>query len=169
MITPAHAQMMARYNRWQNRSLYGAADRLPDVERKRARGAFFESIHGTLCHILFGDKIWMHRFDPANPAPQITSIKDTATAISDWDELKAEREVFDRLIIDWTGRMTLADLGGDLTWFSGTLGRDVTRPRWELVTHLFNHQTHHRGQAHCLLTQNGLKMADTDIPFMPEQ
>lgn len=168
MITPAHAQMMARYNRWQNRSLYGAADRLPDVERKRSRGAFFESIHGTLCHILFGDKMWMHRFDPANPAPHVKSIKETATAITDWDELKAEREGFDQLIIDWTGRMTPADLQGDLTWFSGALGRDVTRSRWELVTHMFNHQTHHRGQAHCLLTQNGLKMADTDIPFMPE-
>jgi uncharacterized damage-inducible protein DinB len=167
MITPAHTQLMARYNRWQNQSLYGAADRLPDVERKRSRGAFFESIHGTLCHILFGDKMWMHRFDPRVPAPQVKSIKESATAIEEWEDLKAERATFDQLIIDWADQLTAADLQGDLTWFSGALGKEVAKPRWELVTHMFNHQTHHRGQVHCLLTQNGLKMADTDIPFMP--
>ena len=168
MITPAHTQLMARYNRWQNQSLYGAADRLPDVERKRARGAFFESIHGTLCHILFGDKIWMHRFTQTIPAPQVKSIAESATAIAGWEELKAERVAFDELIIARTNALKPADLEGDLKWYSGAMGRDVTKPRWQLITHMFNHQTHHRGQVHCLLTQNGLKMTDTDIPFMPE-
>jgi len=167
MITPAYAQTMARYNRWQNRSLYGAADRLPEVERKRARGAFFESIHGTLSHILFGDQIWMHRFTGTVPVPIAKSIAESTTAMPDWMELKAARAAFDEIIIGWADGLEQSDLEGDLTWYSGASGREVTKPRWLLVTHMFNHQTHHRGQVHCLLTQNGLKMDDTDLPFGP--
>lgn len=168
MITPAHVQTMARYNRWQNQSLYSAADRLPDAERKRARGAFFESVHGTLSHILFGDMAWMHRFTKTTPPPSMMArtIEESATAIPDWDELKRRRVAFDELIIGWADAMRADDLNGDLTWHSQVLGCDVTKPRWLLVTHMFNHQTHHRGQTHCLLTQNGLKLDDTDLPFM---
>ena len=168
MITPAHAQAMARYNRWQNRSLYGAADRLPDSERKRSRGAFFGSIHGTLSHLYFGDQIWMYRFTGTTPQPIAKSIAELATAMPDWGELKAARSAFDEVIIGWADAMKQADLDGDLAWHSATMGREISRPRWLLVTHFFNHQTHHRGQVHCLLTQNGLKMDDTDLPFTPE-
>lgn len=167
MITPAHVQAMARYNRWQNRSLYGTADRLPDVERKRARGAFFESIHGTLSHILFGDQIWLFRFTGTTQQPLAKSIAESATAIPEWAELKAARIDFDEVTIAWADQLTAADLEGDLTWYSGARGENITRPRWLLITHMFNHQTHHRGQVHCLLTQNGLRMDDTDIPFGP--
>jgi uncharacterized damage-inducible protein DinB len=167
MITPAHAQAMARYNRWQNGSLYGAADQLPDDERKRARGAFFGSIHGTLSHILFGDQIWLHRLTGTTPAPIARSIAESATAMPDWVELKAARAACDEVIIAWAATLQPADLDGDLMWYSAALGRDVTKPRWLLITHIFNHQTHHRGQVHCLLTQNGLTMADTDLPFGP--
>jgi uncharacterized damage-inducible protein DinB len=167
MITPAHPQTMARYNLWQNQSLYGAADRLPDTERKRARGAFFESIHGTLSHILFGDQAWMHRFTGTTPAPTVKTIAESATAMPDWLELKAARAAFDAVIIGWADGLTQRDLDGDVTWYSIALGREVSRPRWLLITHMFNHQTHHRGQVHCLLTQNGLKMDATDLPFGP--
>lgn len=166
MITPAHAQTMARYNRWQNLSLYGSADRLPDSERKRARGAFFESIHGTLSHIYFGDQLWLHRFTGTTPLPIAKSIAESATAMPDWSELKAARFAFDDVIVAWCDSLKPSDLDGDLAWTS-MVGGNFAKPRWLLVTHFFNHQTHHRGQVHCLLTQNGLKVADTDLPFMP--
>ncbi len=79
MIDGAYVVRMARYNRWQNEDLYGAADRLSDTDRRRERGAFFG-----------------------------------------------------------------------------------------LVTHLFNHQTHHCDQVHCMLTQASARPCDTDLPFMPE-
>ena len=167
MITPAHAQTMARYNRWQNQSLYGAADRLPDHERKRARGAFFESIHGTLSHLYFGDQIWMHRFTGTTPVPKARSIAESVTAMPDWAELKAARAAFDEVIISWADCLRQSDLEGHLTWTSMAGNMQFVRPRWLLVTHMFNHQTHHRGQVHCLLTQNGLKLDDTDLPFGP--
>ncbi len=168
MITPAHARSMARYNRWQNQSLYTAADRLPEPERKRHRGAFFGSIHGTLSHILFGDMAWMHRFTRATPPPLAMTLQESAIAIPDWGDLKRQRAAFDEVIIGWADAMQQSDLEGDLMWYSQALRREVSKPRWLLVTHMFNHQTHHRGQVHCLLTQNHLKMADTDLCFMPE-
>jgi uncharacterized damage-inducible protein DinB len=165
MITPAHAQLMARYNRWQNQNLYAAAETLTDAQRKENRGAFFGSIHGTLCHLVFGDQAWMHRF-AGTPAPKAKSIAESATAIAAWADLKRERAAFDAVIIAWADRLDPAWLTGDLTWFSGAMKQDVTKPKWELVTHMFNHQTHHRGQVHCLLTQFGVKPGDTDMPFM---
>ncbi len=167
MITTAHTQLMARYNRWQNQNLYAGADRLPDSERRRDQAAFFGSIHGTLCHLVFGDQAWMHRF-AGTPAPQAKTIAESATAIADWDELKRTRVAFDETIVRWADTLDPAWLEGDLTWYSGAMSRNVTKPKWELVTHMFNHQTHHRGQVHCMLTQAGVKPGDTDIPFMPE-
>jgi uncharacterized damage-inducible protein DinB len=167
IITPTYAQLMARYNAWQNRSLYAAASTLTDEARKLPRGAFFGSIHGTLCHLLFGDQAWMHRF-AGTPAPLAKSIAESATAVPSWDELHAARRGFDVVITNWATTLDPAWLDGDLTWYSGAMGRDVTRPRAELVVHMFNHQTHHRGQAHALLTAAGAKPEDTDIPFMPD-
>jgi uncharacterized damage-inducible protein DinB len=166
MITPAYAQLMARYNTWQNTSIYGAASKLTDDDRKLDRGAFFGSIHGTLNHLLFGDQIWLHRF-AGTPAPNAKSITESVNAIPAWDDLVAERTRFDSVITEWAAALDPAWLAGDLTWYSGAMGRDVTRPRTELVAHFFNHQTHHRGQVHAMLTAAAAKPDDTDIPFMP--
>ena len=62
MITPAYVQTMAAYNAEMNRRVYGAALRLPDAERRADRGAFWRSIHGTLCHLYWGDRVWLARF-----------------------------------------------------------------------------------------------------------
>jgi uncharacterized damage-inducible protein DinB len=164
MITLAHVRTMADYNRWQNENLYGAADRLSDAQRKEQRGAFFGSIHGTLNHLLYGDQIWMSRF-AGTPKPKAPGIPESVSMYESWDDLKREREAFDRVIVDWAERLDPAWLEGDLTWVSGVLGREVSRPKWLLVTHFFNHQTHHRGQVHCLLTQFGLDPGVTDLPF----
>lgn len=164
MITPEYVRTMAAYNHWQNENLYGAADRLTDAQRKEVRGAFFGSIHGTLNHLLWGDQIWMSRF-AGTPKPKAGSIPDSVSMYESWDDLERERWAFDAIIADWAGKLDEGWLGGDLTWFSGAAGRDVTKPRWLLVTHIFNHQTHHRGQVHCMLTQCGVKPGATDLPF----
>ena len=167
MITPAHAQLMAAYNTWQNESLYGAASELDDAARRADRGAFFGSIHRTLNHVLWGDHVWLSRFAD-HPAPEV-AIPASGDTHESWAALCAAREETDAFLRDWTGALAPADLEGDMTWFSQAIGRDVTRPRWVLVTHLFNHQTHHRGQVHAMLTAAGARPQDTDIPFMPER
>ena len=80
----------------------------------------------------------------------------------------SERAAFDQKIIDWADTVDDAWLAADLTYYSGATKREWTRPRWMLVTHMFNHQTHHRGQVHSMLTQAGGKPSDTDLPFMPD-
>jgi len=166
MIDAAYVRHMARYNRWQNENLYGAADRLSDEERRRERGAFFGSIHKTLSHLLWGDRVWMSRFIDV-PRPQV-GIPDSGALYPDWSVLKAERAGFDKTIIDWADGVDQAWLAADQTYYSGAAKRDITRPRWLIVTHMFNHQTHHRGQVHCLLTQAGIKPSDTDLTVMPD-
>ena len=76
------------------------------------------------------------------------------------------KALFDQKIIDWSNGVADDWLAADLTYFSGATGREWTRPRWMLVTHMFNHQTHHRGQAHALLTAAGEKTGDTDLAFI---
>jgi len=158
---------MARYNCWQNANLYGVADALSDDERWRERGAFFGSIHKTLSHLLWADQIWMSRFSPDVPKPQ-AGIPESVSLYPDWDGLKCERATFDETIVNWADRLDPAWLVGDLTWYSGAAKRDLTKPKWQLVTHFFNHETHHRGQVHCMLTQAGAKPHATDLSLLPE-
>jgi len=165
MITPAYVRMMADYNRWQNRNLYAAAASLSDEVRKQQRGAFFGSIHGTLNHLLWGDQMWMSRFIGTPPPKTPAGIPDSARMYESWTDLDRERAAFDEVIIDWAETLDPAWLEGDLTWLSGALKREVTKPKVMLVANLFNHQTHHRGQVHCMLTQCGAKPGDTDLPF----
>jgi uncharacterized damage-inducible protein DinB len=165
LITPDWCRTLARYNAWQNDSLYGAASALDDGGRRADRGAFFGSIHGTLSHLLWGDSVWMHRFagDPA-PGVGIPASRDWVPA---WDDLRQRRGDLDARIIGWTDGLDDADLAGDLAWHSAVLGREVRRPRALLVGHMFNHQTHHRGQVHAMLTAAGARPGDTDLFLMP--
>src|SRR5262249_29186688 len=142
MIDLGYVQCMARYNAWQNESIYGAADTLSEAERRRERGAFFGSIHNTLSHLLWADRIWMSRFTDV-PSPG-ASIRESVTLYPDWGLLKRERGTFDLVIKTWADGLDPAWLQGDLTWFSGAAKREITKPKWFLLTHMFNHQTHHR-------------------------
>jgi len=161
MITPAYIRTMAAYNAEMNRRLYGAAAHLSDAERRMPRGAFWGSIHGTLTHILWGDQQWMSRFD--NWPKPTTPIKESAQMIEDFGALGAEREKADIAISGWAARVDDGWLDEDLTWFSGAANREVRAPLRLLVTHFFNHQTHHRGQVHAMLTAAGQETGDTDL------
>ena len=161
MVTPAYVRTMAAYNAEMNRRLYDAAARIPDHDRRQDRGAFWGSLHGTLSHLLWGDQAWMSRFDNW-PKPAVIQ-KQSATMVEDFDELRRLRVDADTRISDWAGRVTDEWLAGDLTWFSPSANLELSKPRSYLVTHFFNHQTHHRGQAHALITACGEKTGDTDL------
>jgi len=161
MITPAYIRTMAEYSAEMNRRLYAAAARLSDTERRQLRGAFWGSIHGTLTHILWGDRQWMSRFDNW-PRPD-TPIKQSAQMIADFAGLRAAREQADVDITRWAAKVDDAWLADDLTWFSGAANREIRAPLRLLVTHFFNHQTHHRGQVHAMLTAAGQETGDTDL------
>ncbi|MEX2455600.1 MAG: DinB family protein [Rhodospirillaceae bacterium] len=165
MITAEYVRTMAAYNRWQNRSVYAAADTLSDSERRADRSAFFGSIHGTLNHLLWGDQIWMSRF-AGTPAPKAASIPESPGQIEEWEALKRQRVAFDEIIVGWAREIDPDWLGRTMTWFSVAVKREVSAPHKLLVAHLFNHQTHHRGQVHAMLTAAGASPDDTDLMLL---
>jgi uncharacterized damage-inducible protein DinB len=164
MITNEHCQLMARYNEWMNSRLYALCAGLPDAELRKDRGAFFKSIYLTLDHIMYGDLAFLSRLTgvPAVvPDPHVELFDGFA-------RLRLEREALDARLLSWTASLTPQWLAQPLTYTSKIDGRSRTVPKWTSVTHMFNHQTHHRGQVTTLLTQMGLDIGSTDIPFMPE-
>jgi uncharacterized damage-inducible protein DinB len=164
VISPGHARLMAHYNRWQNQSLFAAASGLSDEARRMERGAFFGSIHGTLNHLLWADGMWMHRFTGSEKPPG--AISDSPRLTHDWDDLTARRVSLDGDIVLWAEGLRQDWLDGTTTWTASSSNRVSSRPNWLLATHFFNHQTHHRGQTHAMLTAAGAKPEATDIIFM---
>ena len=160
-IGPQFVRTMAAYNAEMNRRMFAAAGRLSDAERRRSRGAFWDSIHGTLSHLLWGDQIWMSRFDGLPPPP--VNIRQSAGMIEDFAELSRQRSETDGKITAWAERVDDTWLAGDIVWFSQAAEKELRMPRGLLVTHFFNHQTHHRGQAHAMITAAGEQTGDTDL------
>jgi uncharacterized damage-inducible protein DinB len=163
MIDAGYCQTMAAYNRWMNGSVYEAAAQLSDDDRKADRKAFFRSIHSTLNHLLWGDRVWLGRFNGKQyPVGGIgIDLHDSFAAL-----LQA-RDLMDEEIIAWAAELDEAGLAGPLTWFSNVTQREWTRPRWLCVMQMFNHQTHHRGQVTTLLKQAGIDPGVTDLPYAP--
>ena len=91
------------------------------------------------------------------------TLKQSAQMYDDFDELRAARQGADTRIETWAATVNDDWLERPLVWFSGAANREVTAPRTRLVAHFFNHQTHHRGQAHALITAAGEKTDDTDL------
>lgn len=146
-----HLRAMAAYNRWANRRLYDADAALPDEDYRRPAGAFFGSLHGTLNHLLATDRIWMRRMTGTGDAPD----KLNAILFERLEDLRAAREREDERIIAHVAGLADADLDADFE-YATTKGKPQRQPRWEALVHLFNHQTHHRGQAHAILTRLGV-------------
>jgi uncharacterized damage-inducible protein DinB len=167
-MTGKHARLMARYNRWMNEKLYAVAAQLTDEERKRDRGAFFGSIHRTLNHLLLADRVWLGRFegvvlhDGEMGPGGIRSLDQELYA--DFDELRRERAKTDDAIDAYVATLTDERLQGSLKYVRRGAVNEF--PLWQVVAHLFNHQTHHRGQVTTLLMQAGRDPGVTDLAAM---
>lgn len=163
-------RLFAVYNRLMNERLYAAAGELSDDELRRDRGAFFKSVLGTLNHIMVGDVVWLQRF-AAHPGSaqalayvsgQPRPAELTTILFDDLARLGEERARLDRLIIDWIDALSVADLEDEIT-YSNMSGTVYTQRYAGLISHLFLHQVHHRGQATTLLSQSGIDFGDTDL------
>ncbi|WP_437512135.1 DinB family protein [Sorangium sp. So ce1099] len=165
---------LARYNRWMNDKVFGLVGKLDDIERKRDRGAFFKSIHGTLNHILLGDRRWMgrftgdaERFAPRDASGRVIEITSMAQELyADFNDLARERARTDADILAWVYQIDERALLGDLTWTAAGTVTPRSHPLWWAVGHFFNHQTHHRGQVTTLLSQMGIDPGVTDLVAM---
>jgi uncharacterized damage-inducible protein DinB len=166
MVTPDYCRVMARYNAWQNDGLRRVMAGMAEAELRRDRGAFFGSILATLNHLLWADRVWLSRLTGSERPPGgiAESVSLTPTAAV-WG---AERFRTDGQLSLWAERLDAVDLVGDLVWASGATGREERRPIAQIVMHVFNHQTHHRGQVHAMLTAAGVTPPPTDLFLMRE-
>jgi uncharacterized damage-inducible protein DinB len=148
MTPTAHYRMFGHYNAWANSRLYDAAAQLTTEQYRADRGAFFKSVHGTLNHLLVTDRIWMRRFTGTGDAP------DRLDAIlhETLGELRAARAAEDRRIIGFVDGLDDGRIAGTIRYRRVSSPEEFEQELAPALAHWFNHQTHHRGQVHALLT-----------------
>jgi uncharacterized damage-inducible protein DinB len=153
-------QTFAAYNRWANGRLYRVVSTLPDEWYREHRWAYFGSIHGTLNHILVGDRIWLYRLTGTGEAPaRLDEILFESLA-----DLQAARDAEDVRLIEFVSELDETRLSASFAYTNMT-GEQFEQPLQLVLAHVFNHQTHHRGQAHTLLTQFGWRPPELDLIF----
>ena len=165
MISCEYVKTMARYNAWMNQRLYAVSASLSDQELRVDRGAYFQSIFGTLEHLVRADLAWKLRFEGRDHEVAAIAGAQWPTFV----ELRRQREALDAYFLQWSSRLSAQDLQGNLSYVSVGDGLTRTRPVKLLLMHLFNHQTHHRGQVCTLLTQRGLDVGVTDLSMLPPE
>lgn len=160
-----HWTSFAAYNAWANARLYAAVAALPGEAFHAETGVFFGSLCGTLNHLLVADRIWMKRLSGSGEAP------DRLDAIlhEDLSELAEARMAEDRRISDWIAGRSEADFAGVVRFRRVTSPDVIEQPVSDVLAHLFNHQTHHRGQAHALVTRFGGKDAGPVLDLLAYQ
>lgn len=166
MIEPAYVALLAGYNAEMNRRFVDAAARLDEEQLVADRGAFWKSFLGTMNHILWADLVWLWRFGIGDKPPGTRDESDRYT--DSFGDFRRRRADTDAAITRWAGTVDPHWLGEPHTWFSGT-PESFQTPRALQVVHMFNHQTHHRGQAHAILTSFGVDSGQTDIWIMARE
>lgn len=157
----AHFVTFAAYNAWANRRLYDACAEMSDEDRRAEAGAFFGSLHATLGHLVIADRIWLYRFTGAGPAPTALTSGDEIG----FDELRADRTATDARIADYVAGLSERDIERAISYTTITLPEPITQPLGSALAHMFNHQTHHRGQCHHMLTAAGHEAPPLDLLF----
>ena len=156
-----HYRMFGHYNAWANDRLFAAAGRL-SVEQYRAdRRAFFKSVHGTLNHLLVTDRVWMRRFTGEGDAPDRLD----AILFETFDELSAARKAEDSRIVAYVEGLDEARIAGTIKYRRVSSPQEFEQQLAPALAHWFNHQTHHRGQVHTLLTGLVSEAPELDLLF----
>lgn len=167
MISKEYVLTMARYNAWQNKQIMDIFKVMDEAALHVDHKAFFRTIMGTLNHVLWADALWMNRWCDAVPAPEPTN--DAGVSLTDsLGEWQVQRFRMDGRIRIWAEGLSNIELAEKLRWRSLSLNREFLQPKALCIMHMFNHQTHHRGQVHAMLTASGQDAPVSDIVFMPE-
>jgi uncharacterized damage-inducible protein DinB len=164
MTLLTHFAEQARYNAWANRRLFAMAGAISDELYRRDVGAYFKSLHGTLNHLLTADRIWMRRLTGFGDHPQTLD----AIIFEQLADLAAARTEEDEKVIKFVDGLSAKQL--EEYWDYQTLnGSPQRQRRQEILAHLFNHQTHHRGQCHGILSLLGAQPVALDLLIMQRE
>jgi uncharacterized damage-inducible protein DinB len=153
--------MFSHYNAWANGRIYDAAARLSTEQYRADRGAFFKSVHGTLNHLLVTDRLWMKRFTGEGEAPDRLD----AILFETLEELRAAREAEDRRINQWVEGLDERRIAATIKYRRVSSPEEFEQQLSLALAHWFNHQTHHRGQVHALLTGLVGKAPELDLLY----
>ena len=154
----SHFQMLARYNRIANERLYEKCSELTDAEYRKQRAGSFGSIHGLLNHILRGDRSWMSRFEGGgHTTPALNTV-----LFEDFSALRIARAEQDAHIEAFFGNLS-EDFAGVSYRYVNSEGKDYVESAPVAFGHVFNHQTHHRGQVHVMLSQTPVAPPSLDL------
>jgi len=168
-----HFRRYARYNAWINQSLLEASLSLPEEQQNKDLGVFFHSLTGSWNHIMVGDLLWLNRLatifpildDAIDTWPKPTTLNQVL--YPELQQLVQPRQQLDELIIQWCDFLRETDCE-DRLQYHNTQEQLVVKPLPNVMQHLFNHQTHHRGQITAILSQLGGDYGATDFLFMPD-
>jgi uncharacterized damage-inducible protein DinB len=153
--------MLADYNAWANRLVYAAAADLSEEELHRDTGAFFGSVFATLSHLITADRIWLNRFTGLGPKPKALNER----PYERFEDLRAARIEEDDRLIRFTRSLTPDAIEQPFSYSPVSSPEIVTQKLWPALTHIFNHQTHHRGQVHAGLTSMGKPSLGLDLIY----
>ena len=162
----AHFDELAGYNAWANTRLYDACAKISDADYRRDEGAFFGSLHGTLNHLLMTDRVWIARCFGPEAAQGPVPTKLDAILHEDFAALRTAREKEDAAITRYVRALEESDYAGMIHYVRVSTPTPQQQPRAQALAHWFNHQTHHRGQAHMLLTRLGGKDAAPELDLL---
>jgi uncharacterized damage-inducible protein DinB len=146
-MTSAQFRELAAYNRWANARLYAAALDLSERAYRLHIGVFFGGLHGTLNHLLLTDRLWLKRLTGEGDHPNRLD----AILYADRTELARARIAEDKRLVAVVEIYDEAALRGLHTYKTAS-GMPQSQVLGDILLHLFNHQTHHRGQAHACLS-----------------
>lgn len=168
-------RLMAQYNSWVNNHIYELVASLSEEDRQRNLGTFFQSIHGTLSHLLLGDRAWLGRFATGTSYP-FNALQDAKLVFEfeslgqilypDFEDLRRERRETDQVIEAWIQELQPEMLSTRVHYANPARGIEREHSLWFGLTHFFNHQTHHRGQVTTLFSQLGRDYGMTDFLVM---
>ena len=145
---PARYRIFASYNAWCNKRLFDATAQVADSDYRADRGTFFKSLHGTLNHLLVGDRIWMRRFTGQGETPPRLD----AILYDNFAQLRSARLKEDERILRYVASLNDDDLEKTIRYRTVVNPQTIEQQLAPALAHFFNHQTHHRGQAHALLS-----------------
>jgi len=149
---------LARYNKVANARLYEQCGKLELAEYRRERRGSFGSIHALLNHTLLGDRIWMSRFaGGGSTTPPLNTI-----LFETFAELSKARSEQDAGIESFFANVDDGFVSRSLS-YTNSLGKDCTDSAPHAVLHFFNHQSHHRGQVHVMLSQTDVRPPSLDM------
>jgi uncharacterized damage-inducible protein DinB len=156
---------LARYNLWATQRLLEAVDKLDDASYRKESGLFFNSIHGTLNHMLVGEHLlWYPRF-AKGVSPKVTLDMEAEPVRERLGQaLKGGAANWRPLIESWPAERFEGKLS-----YTTTRGQALTLPFAPTLAHVFNHGTHHRGQITAAMTALGQPCPVLDLVFMLQQ